>query len=97
MKKNHLALLAVTLILFNGCSEQEKLFVYPKLTAITTDTKKLTNREIKYTIKEDGNVSVSLRDARWFTAKLRRCARNNQKLTIANNAMVKQINLVNRR
>ena len=96
MKKNHLILLALITILFNGCNEQEKLFVYPKLTAITTKTKALTSREIKYTVHKDGNVSLSLRDARWFTAKLHRCSKNNKKLTIANNAMVKQINLVNK-
>jgi len=97
MKKNHLVLLVLITLFFNSCSEQEKLFISPKLTAIIPKTKELTSREIKYTIRKDGNVTLPLRYARWVTAKLHRCAKNNKKLTIANKAMIEQINLVNRR
>jgi len=97
MKKLYLLPWVLILIFLNSCANQEKLFVSPKLTAIKVDTKESESREITYTIKEDGNVTLLLDDARFITKKLNLCNKDRQKLTIANNAMVKQINLINNR
>ncbi|MFK5975354.1 MAG: hypothetical protein QM493_02490 [Sulfurovum sp.] len=98
MKKNHLILLVLILTLLSSCANKKKLFVSPKLTAIEVDIKKSKkSREITYTIKEDGNVTLPLDDARWITAKLNLCTKDRRKLKIANDGMTRQIQLVNRK
>ena len=95
MKK--LLMLALIATLFSGCAK--KIYVKPKLFAIDAKTKKLPTRKINFEVIEaDDNVTaivksvlIPLRDARWITAKLNRCVKNNKKLEVANEAWNEQI------
>lgn len=90
----NIVMLALIPILFSGCSEKTKT-VAPKLHTIDAKTKELKDCKTKYTISEDGNVTLSLKEGRCIIMKLNRCIRNNEKLTVANNALNEQILLLN--
>ena len=83
-----LIILVLILILFSGCTHT---YITPKLIEIDPKTKSLPKRAIKYTITEDGNVTIKIKDAKWIVGKLNRCTKNSKKLRIANKALNSQI------
>ena len=87
--KQILGLVFIT-ILFSACGR-----ITPKLNPIYVQLEELTDCNTTYTVSEEGNVTLSLTDAKCITNKLSTSLKDREKLHIANIALNAQIFLSN--